>query len=99
MASGFGAESGGIGPFTSRLNNLSFACRGTYALRVLALPQKTASALPKDIHHSPPVLSFSNYCESSSHIADLPTSCLPRIRPERAPFPDLIPNAAMQIAQ
>jgi hypothetical protein len=49
MASGFGAESWGIGPFTSHLNNLIFACGVTYALRVLALPQKATSALPTDI--------------------------------------------------
>jgi hypothetical protein len=49
MASGFGAESWGIGPFTSHLNNLIFACGVTYALRVLALPQKTTSALPKEV--------------------------------------------------
>src|ERR1039458_1879720 len=49
MASGFGAESWGIGPFTLHLNNLMFACRVTCALRVLALPQKTTSALATDI--------------------------------------------------
>jgi hypothetical protein len=49
MASGFGAESWGIGPFTLHVDNLMFACRVTCALRVLALPQKTTSELPKDI--------------------------------------------------
>jgi Tfp pilus assembly protein PilF len=39
----------GIGPFTSHLNNLSFA---------LALPQKTKVQCQRTYHHSAPVLSF-----------------------------------------
>jgi hypothetical protein len=35
--------------FTLHVNNLMFACSVTCALRVLALPQKTTSTLPKDI--------------------------------------------------
>src|ERR1700730_10976056 len=79
MASGFGAESWGIGPFTSHLDNLSFACRVTYALRALALPQKTKVQCQRTYHHSAPVLSFADYDDSSNHIADLLPSCLPTI--------------------
>jgi hypothetical protein len=40
MASGCGAESWGIGPFTSHLNNLILAWGVTYALRVVGAPSK-----------------------------------------------------------
>jgi hypothetical protein len=80
-ASGFGAESWGIGPFTLHLKQLDLCQRVTYALRVLA-PQKTTSSLPEHIYHLAPGVSFSDYGERSKTFADLPTSCLPTTRPE-----------------
>jgi hypothetical protein len=78
MASGFGAESWGIGPFTSHLNNLVFASRVLTRSGLWRYQRKQQVHCQRTFHHSATGLSFSDCGESSNHVADLQ---LPVCRP------------------